>query len=202
MRYTLELGQYGEIKLVEQIKVRSGVMEDSDRYVSREVATDNTNFYERNLEGNDNSENITIRTFRQRNGTNRDQNDMGYSNGKGGTSEIGTTLKKHGDSPDMTMESFAADSNQRVNEAMRMVDEELDKRGVDLDSSEKEKLQKRITAYVGNSEHVFCEEDAISYANEIQIEQRNRQDKDKEQEDGGRSRLDEIADSRAQRRRI
>ena len=179
-------------------------MENSDRYISREVATNNTNFSERNLEGNDNSENITIRTFRQRNGTNRDQNDMGHSNGRGGTSEMGIALKKHGNSPDMTMESFSADSNQRVDEAMRMVDEELDKRGIDLDSSEKEKLQERITAYVGNSEHVFCEEDAISYANEVQIDRKNKQEEKsnegKEQEDEGRSRIEEAMARRAQGR--
>lgn len=195
MRYTLELGQYGEIKLVEQMKVRSGKMEESDRYVSREVATSNTNFTERNLEGNENSKNITVRTFRQ-NSTNRDAAYYGKSNGKGGVSEVGETMNKHKDPDDFTMETFAADESQRVAEAERLVKEELKDKGIELNKDEEKTLDENLSKYIGNSEKIFCKEDAERFANNIQDERKNKDKK----EDNGRSRLDE-AYTNMQRRR-
>jgi len=199
MRYTLEYGQYGEIKLVEQVKVHSEKIEESDRYVSREVATSNTNFTERNLEGNENSNNITVRTFRQ-NSTNRDAAYYGKSNGKGGVSEVGKTMNKHGNPHDYTMETYAANNSQRVAEAERLVKNELKERGINLTQDEEKELNENLTKYIGNSENIFCKEDAERFATGVQNKRENEQNRKNEDSDKGRSRLDEAAERRLNRK--
>ncbi|MBR2744458.1 MAG: hypothetical protein IKE01_04090 [Clostridia bacterium] len=199
MRYTLEYGQYGEIKLVEQVKVHSEKIEESDRYVSREVATSNTNFTERNLEGNENSNNITVRTFRQ-NSTNRDAAYYGKSNGKGGVSEVGKTMNKHGNPHDYTMETYAANNSQRVAEAERLVKNELKERGINLTQDEEKELNENLTKYIGNSENIFCKEDAERFATGVQNKRENEQNRKNEDSDKGRSRLDEAAERRVNRK--
>lgn len=200
-RYTLENGKYGEIKLVEQRRLHSGHIEESQKYVSREVETNNTDFSDRDLEEK-NGRDITRRTFRA-NSTNRDSAYYGKMNGKGGISEVGDAMKKHNDEKDYTMESLASNENQRVAEAIRMIHEELEKRGIELTTKEDEKIQNKVTAYIGNTENTFCEEDAIQYANEIQIDRKAKENEDKVQkgDDEDLSRLDQIAQSRNERRR-
>lgn len=198
-RYTIELGQYGEIKLLEQRKSHAGSIEESDKWVTREVGTNNTNFLDRNLEGHDNSENITDRTFRA-NSTNRDAAYYGKSNGKGGVSEVAETMKNHNDPKDFTMESLAADESLRVQEAYRMVEEELKDRGITMNNEEQDNLKDKLAKYIGNSEKVLCEEDAVQYANMVQIERRNKENPNK-CDDEELSRLDEIAEKRENRSR-
>ena len=187
-RYTLELGDYGEIKLIEQRRLRNGHMVEKDKFISREIETNNTSIKDLNLEGNNNTKNITNRTF-DANSTNLDANYYGKANGKGGVLEVGDTIKKHGHEVDFTMEGLSADESLRINEALEMINEKLKERGVSLNSIEEQNLKESVKAYIGDSENVFCEETAIEYANDIEQTQKNREKIEKQ--DGGRSRLEE-----------
>lgn len=44
VRYTIEFGTYGEIKLLEQRRNTGASIEESDKWLSREVETQNTDF--------------------------------------------------------------------------------------------------------------------------------------------------------------
>lgn len=188
MRYTLEYGQYGEIKLVEQIRLGSGAMEQSDKYVSREVANSNTNFMEQNLEGNDSSDNITIRTFRQYKGTNRDAKVYGNSNGRGGVSEIGHVMKndKH---RDYTMQHFSANEDSRVVKAFEEISDELNSRNISLDPDDEKTLTQMLRNYLKNNDKIICREEVIDYANEMQLrkqtQERGAQSQDVDDQDQG-----------------
>ncbi|MBO5179503.1 MAG: hypothetical protein J6B87_04060 [Clostridia bacterium] len=188
MRYTLEYGQYGEIKLVEQIRLGSGAIEQSDKYVSREVANSNTDFMEQNLEGNESSDNITVRTFRQYRGINRDSKVYGNSNGRGGTSEIGHTMKNDGHR-DYTMQQFSADEDSRVVSAFGEIVDELNSRNISLDPDEEDTLVQKLRNYLKNNDKIVCKEEVIEYANEIQlnkqIEERKTQNQDVSDQDQG-----------------
>lgn len=188
-RYTLELGDYGEIKLIEQRRLHNGHMEEKDKFISREIETNNTSIKDLNLEGNNNVENITRRTFDARSAN----SDSKYY-GKGGISEDAKAIKKHGHAVDFTMEGLAADESLRINEALEMINEELKKRGVSLNSREEQNLKESVKAYIGDSENVFCEKTAIEYANDIEQTQKNREKIEKQ--DGGRSRLEEAKSKR------
>lgn len=174
MRYTLEYGQYGEIKLVEQIRLGSGAMEQSDKFVSREVANSNTNFLEQNLEGNENSDNVTIRTFRQHRGMTRDAKVYGNSNGRGGTSEIGHVMKNE-QHRDYTMQHFSADEDSRVVMAFEEISDELNSRNISLDPDEEDTLVQKLRNYLKNNDEIICKEEIISYADEIQMEKQAKE---------------------------
>lgn len=198
-KYSAVYDQYGGIQVIEKIESHGGHIEENERYVAREARSDNTNLDDRNLEGDNNKDNITAETFK-RHSTNRNASYYGSTNGKGGVSEIAENIRKHGEPIDFTMEGFSADASLRINEALDMVHDELEDRGLDLDNNEEQKLQNKLKGYLGNNEHVFCKEEAEQYANEIQMEknnkENNKEDKDKDSDSEGRSRLEEAMQRR------
>ena len=111
------------------------------------------------------------------------------------------TMKKHGHEKDFSMETFAADDNLRVAYAMDLIEKELKDRGMSLDSEEKEKLEEKLERYIGNSEKIFCEDEAVQYANEIQIERNNKEHNENDNKKDDRNRLDEIAENMENRRK-
>ena len=200
IRYSIERGQYGEIKLVEQIRYDGNKMSETDKWISREVESNNTNYLDINREGAENSDNITARTFNQAS-QNTDANKYGHSNNKGGLSEIGETMK---DKPNNTnMESLAADTNNRYDAAMKMVVDAADKQGFSLDPDSdpdtKKLLEKRVKDVVDNMNGPFDEDKANAIVMEMQMAQRAKENNQKAQaeqseeskEQEGRSRLDE-----------
>ena len=197
IRYTIERGQYGEIKLVEQVRYEGNKMSETDKWISREVETSNTNYLDKNREGAENSKNITARTF-NRSSTNTDANKYGSYNGKGGLSEVGKTMKNN--KPTRTnMESLAADENQRYDEAKKMVVDAANKTGASLDPDTEAAIDKRVRDIVDYMNEPFTEDIAEQVLIEVkmQIAEQKRantpkppEEDDYEQEEG-RSRLDE-----------
>lgn len=201
--YSVMYDQYGGIQVAESIETANGkgIGAVSGNKVSREVRSNNTNYTDINFEGDDSKNNITAETFK-RHSTNRNASYYGDTNGNGGVAEITENIKKHGEPIDFTMEGFSADASLRINEAINMVEDELEDRGIAINDEEEKKLQERLKGYLGNSSHVFCKEEAEQYANEIQ-QNRNNKDKeenedkdDKENKDQGRSRLEEAMQRR------
>lgn len=201
MRYTVEKGQYGEIKLVEQIRYDGSKTSETDKWISREAVTSNTDnkdYTEIASEGAGSRENITARTFNQAS-QNTDANRYGHSNNKGGLSEIGKTMKEKKPT-DTTMESFAADDNQRYAEAKRMVVDVANKEGASLDPDTEAAVDKRVQEIVDNMNSPFTEEIAEQVLIEIKMQMaeqsRNNskqpeQDEQNQDQDEGRSRLEE-----------
>ena len=201
MRYSIEKGQYGEIKLVEQIRYDGYKMSETDKWISREVESKNTNYLDINREGAENSDNITARTFNQAS-QNTDANKYGHSNNQGGLSEVGQAMK---DKPTETnMESLAADTNNRYDAAKKIVVDVAYKQGYSLDPDSdpdtQKMLDKRIKDVVDNMNGPFTEDTANAVLMEIQMEQKAKESQDqasKEQEkqeqdkEEGRSRLEE-----------
>ncbi len=152
-------------------------MEESDKYISREVQTDNTNFADRNLEGNENAKNVTARTFQQ---------SRGYKEGKyygnvenvGGISDIGKELKEHGDSVDFTMEATATDIGQRVDNAMELIKNEMEERSQEISSDEEEKIRNDLEEKLDKPDSIFCPEDAKEYCDEYIKEKEQSQEDD------------------------
>jgi len=197
MRYTIEKDQYGDIKLVEQIRYEGSKMSETDKWVSREVESSNTAYLDINREGAENSRNITARTFNQ-SSTNRDAAMYGYSNGSGGVAEIGKANKSH--KPlHTTMESFAADKNQRFDEAKRMVVDVAKKEEVYLDSDTEEVVNEKIKQRIEDADRsevedeVFTEDSAKTLLVDAKKEaaEKQKNENSKPEEDQGRSRLEE-----------
>ena len=200
MRYSIERGQYGEIKLVEQIRYDGSKMSETDKWISREVESSNTNYLDINREGAENSDNITARTFNQAS-QNTDANKYGHSNNKGGLSEVGQAMKEK--PTNTTMESMAADDNNRYAEAKRMVVDVADKQGYSLDPDSdpdtSKLLDKRVKDIIDNTNSPFTEDTAQAVLMELQMEQKSRENQEQSQdeqeknaeEQEGRSRLDE-----------
>lgn len=202
MRYSIERGQYGEIKLVEQIRYDGNKMSETDKWISREVESGNTNYLDINREGAENSDNITARTFNQAS-HNTDANKYGHSNNKGGLSEVGATMKDRKPT-DTTMESMAADDNNRYDAAKKMVVDVAEKQGYSLDPDSdpdtNKLLDKRIKEVVDNMNGPFNEDMAQAVLVEIQMAQQakdsqeqlqEQQEQDNKDQEEGRSRLDE-----------
>ncbi|MBR2705514.1 MAG: hypothetical protein IKE91_08610 [Clostridia bacterium] len=201
MRYTIEKGQYGDIKLVEQIRYDGTKMSKTDAWISREVQSDHTNYLDINREGAENSDNITARTFNQAS-QNTDANKYGHSNNQGGLSEVGQAMK---DKPTNTnMESLAADTNNRYDAAKKMVVDVAYKQGYsldpDADPDTSKLLDKRVRDMVDNMNGPFTEDTANAVLMEIQMEQRTKdsqkqaqdeQEKQDKEDEQGRSRLEE-----------
>ena len=180
MRYTIEKGQYGEIKLVEQIRYDGNKMSETDKWISREVESSNTNYLDINREGAENSDNITARTFNQAS-QNTDANKYGHSNNKGGLSEVGDTMK---DKPnDTNLESLASDTNNRFDAAKKMVDDNM-KNGASLDPDTEAFINKKITDMI-DANIVIDNDSAQQIANEAILFQRAQQnaDNNKKQEE-------------------
>ena len=183
MRYTIEKGQYGEIKLVEQIRYDGNKMSETDKWISREVESSNTNYLDINREGAENSDNITARTFNQAS-QNTDANKYGHSNNKGGLSEVGDTMK---DKPnDTNLESLASDTNNRFDAAKKMVDDNM-KNGASLDPDTEAFINKKITDMI-DANIVIDNDSAQQIANEAILFQRAQQNADnnkkQEEQDG------------------
>lgn len=183
MRYTIEKGQYGEIKLVEQIRYDGNKMSETDKWISREVESSNTNYLDINREGAENSDNITARTFNQAS-QNTDANKYGHSNNKGGLSEVGDTMK---DKPnDTNLESLASDTNNRIDAARKMVDDNM-KNGASLDPDTEAFINKKITDMI-DANIVIDNDSAQQIANEAILFQRAQQNADnnkkQEEQDG------------------
>ena len=189
MRYTIEKGQYGEIKLVEQIRYDGNKMSETDKWISREVESSNTNYLDINREGAENSDNITARTFNQAS-QNTDANKYGHSNNKGGLSEVGDTMK---DKPnDTNLESLASDTNNRIDAARKMVDDNM-KNGASLDPDTEAFINKKITDMI-DANIVIDNDSAQQIANEAILFQRAQQNADnnkkQEEQDGNEQRND------------
>lgn len=192
MRYTIEKDQYGGIKLVEQIRYDGSKISETDKWISREVESSNTDYLDVNREGAENSQNITARTF-NRSSTNRDAARYGHTNGKGGTDEIGKALKDNKPLK-TTMESFAADSNQRFEEAKRMVVDVANKEGASLDPDTEAAVDKRVQEIIEKTNVAFDEDIAEQVLIEVKAEMadKNKETSEPEHnEDEGRSRLEE-----------
>lgn len=201
MRYTIERGPYG-IKLVEQIRYDGSKMSETDKWISREVESSNTDYLDINREGAENSDNITARTFNQAS-QNTDANKYGHSNNRGGLSEVGQAMKEKKPTK-TTMESMAADENNRYDEAKRMVVDVADKQGYSLDPDSdpdtSKLLDKRIKEVIDNMNGPFTEDTAQAVLMEIQMEQRakdsqqqaqEQQERQESEQEEGRSRLEE-----------
>lgn len=205
VRYTAEIAPDGKIKFVEQIRYDGSKMSKADEWISREVESSNTNYLDINREGAENSKNITARTF-NRSSTNTDASKYGHSNGKGGVQEIGKALKDKKPTR-TTMESMAADLNQRFDEAKRMVVEASKKTGASLDPDTEAAVDKRVQELVDNMNEPFTEETAEAVLVEVRMEiakqkneksskdiekeETNKQEHDEEDKEEGRSRLEE-----------
>lgn len=205
MRYTAEIAPDGKLKFVEQIRYDGAKTSETDKWVSREVESSNTNYLDINREGVENSKNITARTF-NRSSTNTDASKYGHSNGKGGIYEVGKTMKDNKPTR-TTMESMAADSNQRFDEAKRMVVEASKKTGAALDPDTEAAVDKRVQELVDTMNEPFTEDTAETVLIEVKMEiakqkkeesRKNAKEEDtkeqlenKEEKDEGRSRLEE-----------
>ena len=192
-RYALELGQYGEIKLLEQRRYHGATIEESDKWLTREVQTENTNFLDRNLEGNK-RENIARNTFDAQS-NNKDANSLGNSDNSGGisdkTKKINEHMTAHGDG-DLTFEQLAASVEQRVNDALPKIENKLKEKGVEISDEEETEIKNDVQEKIEKNNVVFCDEVIEEYCdNFIEEKAKKEPEEDKDNKSLGREILDE-----------
>lgn len=187
VRYTVELGPYGEVKFIEQIRNQGEVMEDSDMWLSREVNTHNTDWHDRNLAGNT-DQNITRRSF-----------DMHSTNGDG-TLDTGVNgkinkINQTGPNPEITMKLLAQDTNLAVEEAFKNIKSILEQKGVELSAEDEDLIKADLKNQIERTDIVFDNETVKQYCEEYiyrkESEKKAEQGAKEPQEQTGRSRLEE-----------
>lgn len=197
VRYTAEIAPDGRIKFVEQIKYEGAKISKADEWISREVESSNTNYLDKNREGAENSKNITARTF-NRASTNTDASRYGNSDGKGGVYEVGKAMKDNKPTR-TTMESMAADPNQRFDKAKEMVMESYKKSNEVLSNEKEDMVDEKLKKVLDEIDEPFTEETADKVRKDVgrEVAEKHRQEhkndeheQDSEQEEG-RSRLEE-----------
>lgn len=194
VRYSIEFGTYGEIKLLEQRRNTGASIDESDKWLSREVETQNTDFSERNLEGNT-INNVTRQSFSIEHGYNDDSHYLG-TNKK--IKEINEHRDSNGD-VDFNMESLAESTNLKVNEAIEDISNKLKEKGIILTAQNEENIRADLTNQLENTDIVYCDELVKNYSEKFITEKEAEEkeaDKEKESEDEGRNRLDEIMEQR------
>ena len=160
LRYTLSYGQYGEIDLIEQIDIsKSGHLEDSEKYMSREVRTQNTDYLHVNREGLATRKNITNSTFDQ-SSSNRDA--VAARNGSNGDEvDKREAIKRHvsGHEEDLTMEDMAQSPEQRLNAVCEKIGEKFEEMNIKLSEKDHERIYKFAEKQIENKDAVLCDED-------------------------------------------
>ena len=226
MRYTAELGQYGEMKLVQQIRAPktnvSKTRSETDEWISFEVQTGSTNYLDVNREGMENSENITARTRRQTQGY-TDGNVYGNTSGKGGLREVSDTMRDTKPA-DFKYEQMAADDNQRIDAAKGVIENVLQddssddllyiKNELSRDPDAEKQVDEDLEIWIKEQNGAFTEEEAKKFLTieqskiaeqKAQEEQEKSAQNDKEQEkkeDEGRSLEDDALERRLRRGRF
>lgn len=198
LRYTVAYGQNGEIDLVEQIgEIRGNKIEEVDRWNSREVKTEHTDFMHINREGSENSKNHTERSF-DMNSTNKDASVL-RNGGDGSQLDKAEAIKEHSDGKeDLTMEAVAQDESVRANDAYQKIENELKEREIELSSEDKEKIKDDVNKMVESDSIVFCDEVAKEYCDRFEKYKESNEQKNNNKED--RNRLDEAFNRRFNRR--
>lgn len=207
VRYTIEKSR-GSIKLIEQREYNGAKMSETDKWVSREVTTSNTDYIDVNREGAYNSNNITARTFNMSSSYKEASIDGGFS-GKGGVRAVGDAVKNK--PTNTNMESMAPDSNLRLEAAKKMVADVANKEGASLDPDTELAVNEHLKKIVEENEdkaftedmasevltQVFeekaAEENGKDNKNALEKKEEYNDEKNAEQEDvnEGRSRLEE-----------
>ena len=188
--YSIEIGTYGEPKLLEKRPNRGSKFQQQNEYLVREVQTSNTNYEDINREG-DTRENITRQIFSERPGYNDDSHPDNISEQN---KKIVSDMADKKES-DFTPESLAEDKNIKANEAMKKIKEELRRQGIDYDSSDEEKMWNDVMSFIENNGKIYCDEEVQQYCKnfkQYKIEQEQGNENSKDDEDEGRNRLEEI----------
>ena len=188
--YSIEIGTYGEPKLLEKRPNRGSKFQQQNEYLVREVQTSNTNYEDINREG-DTRENITRQIFSERPGYNDDSHPDNIS--EQNKKIVSDMADKKGS--DFTPESLAEDKNIKANEAMKKIKKELKRQGIDYDSSDEEKMWNDVMSFIENNGKIYCDEEVQQYCKnfkQYKIDQEQENENSKDDEDEGRNRLEEI----------
>ena len=185
--YSIEIGTYGDPKLLEKRPNRGSKFEQRNEYLVREVQTSNTDYEDINREGNT-RKNITRQIFSERPGYNDDSHPDNISEqNKNIVSDMADNKES-----DFTPESLAEDKNIKANEAMKNIKEELKKQGIDYNSSDEEKIRNDVMSFIENNGKIFCEEEVQQYCKNFKQYKIEQEQENENSKDNGRDRLEEI----------
>ena len=188
--YSIEIGTYGDPKLLEKRPNRGSKFEQRNEYLVREVQTSNTDYEDINREGNT-RKNITRQIFSERPGYNDDSHPDNISEqNKNIVSDMANNKES-----DFTPEDLAESKTIRLDNALKKVKEELNEQGIKYDSSDMEKIKNDVEQDIEKDEDIFCDEKVEQYVKnfiEYKKDQKQEQETPKDKEDEGRNRLEEI----------
>lgn len=193
LSYSIELGDFGEPKLLEQRPNKGAKVEQRDKYLVREVQTNNTDYMDVNREGNT-INNVTRETFRE----------YGYTDDSHPDS-IGEKKKKISRDQDMnddkesdfTPEDLADNVELRLDNAIEKIKAELKEYGIELTSDEEKAIKDDIRATLEDTDIIYCDDVVEKYCEEyVTKRKQEEQEKKQDSQDVGRNRLEEAMNRR------
>lgn len=193
LSYSIELGDFGEPKLLEKRPNKGAKVEQRDRYLVREVQTDNTDYMDVNREGNT-INNVTRETFKEY-GYTDDSHPDSISNKKKMISRD-KDMKDDKES-DFTPEDLADSVELRLDNAIERIKAELKETGIELTSDEEKAIKDDIRDTLEDTDIIYCDDVVEKYCEEY-VAKREQEEQEKEQgtQDVGRNRLEEAMNRR------
>lgn len=195
LSYSIELGDFGEPKLLEQRPNKGSKVEQRDRFLVREVQTSNTDYVDVNREGNT-VKNVTREAFSEYGYTDDSHPDSISSKKKMISHDKDM---KDGKESDFTPEDLADSVDLRLDNAIEKIKTELKKDTIELTSDEEKAVRDDMRNTLEDTDIIYCDDAVKKYCQEY-VAKREQEEQEKKQEqesqDVGRNRLEEAMNRR------
>lgn len=193
LSYSIELGDFGEPKLLEQRPNKGAKVEQRDKYLVREVQTNNTDYMDVNREGNT-INNVTRETFKEYGYTDDSHPDSISEKKK----KISRDQDMNDDKEsDFTPEDLADNVELRLDNAIKKIKAELKEYGIELTSDEEKAIKDDIRATLEDTDIIYCDDVVEKYCEEyVTKRKQEEQEKKQDSQDVGRNRLEEAMNRR------
>ena len=193
LSYSIELGDFGEPKLLEQRPNKGAKVEQRDKYLVREVQTNNTDYMDVNREGNT-INNVTRETFREYGYTDDSHPDSISEKKKKISRDQDMKVDRESD---FTPEDLADNVELRLDNAIEKIKAELKEYGIELTSDEEKAIKDDIKATLEDTDIIYCDDVVEKYCEEYVVKRKQEeQEKQQDSQDVGRNRLEEAMNRR------
>lgn len=193
LSYSIILGDFGEPKLLEQKPNKGAKLEQRDKFLGREVQTNNTDYMDVNREGNT-INNVTRETFKEYGYTDDSHPDSISEKKKKISRDQDTNDDKESD---FTPEDLADNVELRLDNAIEKIKAELKEYGIELTSDEERAIKDDIRATLEDTDIIYCDDVVEKYCEEyVTKRKQEEQEKKQDSQDVGRNRLEEAMNRR------
>lgn len=195
LSYSIELGTYGEPKLLEKRPNKGSKMEQRDEFLVREVQTNNTYYTDVNREGNT-VDNITRKTFQERVGYTDDSHPDSIKKKR---QQMSNDMSNKMES-DFTPEELADNVNLRVDNAIEKIKSVLNEKGIEFTADDERFVIEDIKKSLEETDIIYCDDVVEKYCKDYIARKEEQQTSDEKQNEyEGRSRLNEAFENMRRR---